>query len=127
MSGPRDESLLMEDVAFAARRLLELGSAIPDDYGGHDRALNEMLLWNLAFMGEAAKRLSREVHARFDDVPWTQMARTRDRIVHHYEGVDWQAIRRIIDLELPRLVPRLTEISNTVRTEFDATEAERRQ
>ncbi|MBE0416213.1 MAG: DUF86 domain-containing protein [Coriobacteriia bacterium] len=125
MSGPRDESLLLDDVLTAAHRLVELGNDLPDDYDGRNRALNEMLMWNLVFMGEAAKRLSPEACERFDDIPWNRMAQTRDRVVHHYEGIDWHAIRRIIDLDLPKLVPRLIEIRDIVRAEFDADETER--
>ena len=48
------------------------------------------------------------------------MARTRDVIVHHYEGVNWPLIAEIIARDLPRLIPRLVEIRDTLRAEFDA-------
>ena len=58
MSGPRDESLLLEDITDCSLRLIELGAGIPADYTGGNRPLNEMILWNLVVLGEAAKRLS---------------------------------------------------------------------
>ena len=51
--------------------------------------------------------------------------RTRDRITHHYEGIDWEIVQRIMTTDLPPLLPRLVEIRDTVRAEFDATEAGR--
>jgi uncharacterized protein YutE (UPF0331/DUF86 family) len=35
------------------------------------------------------------------------LAETRDRIVHHYEGVDWAIVDSIIELELAALVGAL--------------------
>lgn len=125
VSGPDDESLLLEDIADCSLRLIELGADVPADYTGGDRPLNEMILWNLVVLGEAAKRLPSEIRRRFGDVEWEKMMRTRDRITHHYEGIDWEIVLRIMAIDLPPLLPRLIEIRDIVRAEFDAAEAER--
>lgn len=49
----------------------------------------------------------------------TTMARSRDRIAHHYEGVDWSLVAQIVQDELPPLLPRLREIRDLVRAEFE--------
>jgi len=108
-----------------AQRLVDLGRDIPADYSGGDRPINEMIPWNLVVLGEAAKRLSPQLRGRFDDVEWEKMMRTRNRITHHYEGIDWEIVQRIMAIDLPPLLPRLVEIRDLVRAEFDAAEAER--
>src|SRR5665648_769863 len=100
MSGRRDESLLLDDMADAVGHLIELGATVADGCLGQDRALNEQILWNLIVLGEAAKRLARSTRERFPDVVWSDIAQTRDRIIHHYDGIDWLAVRRIIELDL---------------------------
>lgn len=120
MSGRRDESLLLDDLINAAERLVELSSRTPLGYLGQDRGVNEMVLWNLTVLGEASKRLRPETRRRFADIDWMAMARTRDVIVHHYEGLNWPLIAEIIACDLPRLIPRLVEIRDTLRAEFDA-------
>jgi hypothetical protein len=42
MSGRRDESLFLDDMADAVGRLVELGAAVPDGYLGQDRALKRV-------------------------------------------------------------------------------------
>jgi uncharacterized protein with HEPN domain len=125
MSGRRDESLLLDDLLGAVTRLVDLGSSIPEGMLGANEGDNERILWNLVVLGESVKRLRRETRARFTDVPWSDMAETRDRVVYHYEGVDWQIIAGIIDEDLPALLPRLLEIRARLRAESDTYEAGR--
>ena len=41
-----------------------------------------------------------------------KMARTRDRVIHHYFGVDYDIIWDIIQTKLPELQERVTNILN---------------
>ena len=124
MSGVRDESLLLDDVLDAIQRLVELGSRQGPALG-MDRDRDEAILFNLVVMGEATKRLGATTRARFLDIPWADMAETRDRVVHRYEGIDWQVIRAILDQDLPPLVPRVVAARDLLRSEFDARDAQR--
>jgi uncharacterized protein with HEPN domain len=119
MSGKRDESLLLDDLIDATTRLIELGNHSQAGRLGEDRDLNERVMWNLVVLGEATKRLSAATRERFSDVPWSDMAETRDRVVHHYEGVDWAMVAQIIDGELPAVLAKLTAIRDQLRVEFD--------
>lgn len=91
-----------------------LGAEAGSDLGS-DRALNDQVLWNLTVLGEATKRLSPAVRARHPEVPWTDMAETRDRVVHHYEGVDWEILSAILTDDLPPLLPQLRKIRDQLR------------
>lgn len=125
MSGLRDESIILESLVEAASRLIELSCDVPRGHIGDDRDDRERILWNLMVLGESSKRLSVEVRSRFADVPWSEMARTRDVVAHHYDGIIWPRVAEIIHDQLPPLLPRLAEIRDLVRAEFDAAEAER--
>lgn len=127
MSGPRDESIILESLTDAAGRLIELGRGSKRGHIGDDRDDRERILWNLLVLGEASKRLSSEVRSRFSDVSWTEMARTRDVVAHHYDGIVWARVAEIICDRLPLLLPRLIEIRDILRAEFDAAEAERQR
>jgi uncharacterized protein with HEPN domain len=119
MSGRRDESVTLDEIVSAAARLIELGNSLPE---GREPAIEIMegVLFNLIVLGEASKRLRPETRQRFGDVPWAEMARTRDRVVHHYEGVDWDILRDVLRTDLPALQPSLAAARDTLRAEFDA-------
>jgi uncharacterized protein with HEPN domain len=124
MSGLRDESVVLDGLVEAVDRLLEIGRQTPEGMLGCDRDTNEQILWNLLVLGEATKRLSDGLRGRFGDVAWSDMARTRDKIAHHYDAVNWHRVHDIISINLPPLLPRLIEIRDIMRAEFDAAEAE---
>lgn len=114
MSGRRDDSLVLDDIVDAAQELVSLGAA---DNGplGTERATNDRVLWNLTVLGEAAKRAGADVRDRNPEIPWANMAETRDRVVHHYEGVNWTTVADILRVELPPLLPKLREIRDQLR------------
>lgn len=46
----------------------------------------------LTIIGEAAKMVSPELRAERPEIPWREAAGMRDMIVHHYFGVDYEAV-----------------------------------
>jgi len=110
MCGRRDESLLVDDLLHAVLRLLKLGADASHGSLATDEDKGDAILFNLVILGEAAKRVSPGLRMRFPDIPWTDMAETRDRVVHHYEGIDWRVITEIIEEDLPALADRLQQV-----------------
>jgi len=54
-------------------------------------------------IGEAVKALSKDLRQRYPDVPWSDMARMRDLIGHHYYKLDPQIVRATIGAPRERL------------------------
>lgn len=65
-------------------------------------------------IGEHVNRLSDETIHAFPDVPWSQIAGTRHRLVHDYEGIDWGIIASAVFDELPSFVDQVSEIITTI-------------
>lgn len=72
-----------------------------------DGELPEVLLAAIQFhvftIGEAVKALPGELKARQPDVPWSDIARMRDLIGHHYYKLDAAIVRATIGDPLDRL------------------------
>ena len=61
-------------------------------------------------LGEAAKNVSQTTKDQHPDIPWRQMAGTRDRLSHAYFEVDFDIILGIVKHDLPPLVTNLEKI-----------------
>lgn len=75
-----------------------------------DETLKRAVVRSLEVMGEAAKRLDDEFRAQFPQVEWRKMAATRDVMIHHYFGIDYEIVWDIIHSKLPLLEMQLQEI-----------------
>ena len=64
----------------------------------------------LEILGEAAKNVSTELRSAHPEIPWRQMAGTRDRLIHGYFEVDLDVVQSIIANDLPPLLTQLREM-----------------
>jgi len=64
----------------------------------------------LSIIGEAAKNLSPQLRKEYPDIPWKATAGMRDKIMHHYFGVDYEAVFETIRVDLPVLRQGITRI-----------------
>jgi uncharacterized protein with HEPN domain len=51
-----------------------------------------------------AKLLSDDFKKENAGIPWSPMARMRDKLIHHYRGVDLKEIWKAADVEIPKLI-----------------------
>lgn len=54
-------------------------------------------------IGENAARLSPATTDSHPEIPWTLIKRMRDRLAHHYEGTDYEAVWDTLVSDLPTI------------------------
>ncbi len=75
-----------------------------------DIKTQDAVIRNLEIIGEATKGLSAELRANYADVPWRGMAGVRDRLIHHYFGVNLDIVWQIAGSELPEVASQIQEV-----------------
>jgi uncharacterized protein with HEPN domain len=69
-----------------------------------DRKTQDAVIRNLEIIGQVVKDLGRDkLSVSRLDIPWKQIAGTRDILAHHYLGVDVKLVWNIIEQHLPKL------------------------
>jgi|SRR4028118_1248602 Uncharacterized conserved protein len=103
---PRDNESLI-DIERAIRRILRYTNNI-------SRAELEMndekvsaILYQIAVIGEATKRLSQEFRQQHPEIPWRDIAGMRDVLIHKYDQVDFDVIWDVVQSKLPELLTLL--------------------
>ncbi len=64
----------------------------------------------IEIMGEAVKNLPLEFKKQNKEIEWTKITGTRDRVIHHYFGVDLNIVWEIIKKDLPDLKKKVQKI-----------------
>jgi uncharacterized protein with HEPN domain len=106
---PRDESHAL-DIVNAARRVLEFTTGYDRTAFERDAKTQSAVLHQITIIGEAAKRLSEEFKDRYARVPWSDIARMRDKLIHHYNDVVLDRVWEAVTTDIPELLRALEEL-----------------
>lgn len=96
MPRDRDRATLL-DLRLASQRILEfIGDQDFDSFYDDSKTQSAVVL-QILILGEASKRLSSGFRDRHPEIPWSDIMRMRDKLIHHYESMDpgeiWQAAK----------------------------------
>jgi len=94
----------------AARKATELTKRCHRSDLDKDETLALAVVRLLEILGEAAKNVSKEYRRDYPAIPWSQIAGTRDRLIHGYFDVDLDIVWKIISVDLPALISQLEKI-----------------
>jgi uncharacterized protein with HEPN domain len=75
-----------------------------------DETRKRAFVRSLEIIGEATKNITKEFQAKYPDVAWKSMARMRDRLIHHYFGVDYPIVWDTVQTDIPILKTQIQEI-----------------
>ena len=64
-------------------------------------------------IGENVARLSASTTEQYPQVPWSDIKRMRDRLAHHYEGTDYEAVWDTLVVDLPTIREQIYTIIPT--------------
>lgn len=106
----RDWKFRIADILEAVQDTLEITRGMEYETFRQDKKTLKAVLYNLAVIGEAARKLPEEVTARFSSIPWREMGDMRNVVIHQYFGIDIKILWETIENELPPLVQRLKDL-----------------
>ena len=61
-------------------------------------------------IGEASKNIPEDIKERYSSIEWKSMARMRDRLIHHYFGIDYELVWNVVCENIPTLKDQLKKM-----------------
>ena len=110
MSGKRMHVDYLRDILDAVGKARQFAEGMEFEQFAADDRTSFAIIRALEIIGEAAKKVPRTVRDRYPDVPWQEMARIRDKLIHDYFGVDLRVVWRTLHEDLPSLGDQVTRV-----------------
>ena len=105
----RDSASLL-DIVRAGQLVLQFVQELNREQLESDVLRQSAILYQIAIIGEATKRLSRDFREQHPEVPWDDMAGMRDIITHHYDRPDLDIVWQVIQRNIPELLAMITPL-----------------
>ncbi len=109
MSKRGDKEFIL-DMLNACERILRYTQNLSyEDFCNNDMVIDAVVR-NIEILGEAVKKISDNLKTKYKEVEWREIAKTRDKIIHFYFGLDLSIIWDIITVDIPALKEKLNKI-----------------
>ncbi|GAA4317393.1 DUF86 domain-containing protein [Compostibacter hankyongensis] len=69
----------------------------------NDGVLSRAIIRSLEIIGEASKHVPPDFRNKYPLIEWKVMAGMRDRLIHHYFGIDYETVYATVKEDLPHL------------------------
>ena len=100
---------LIDDIQEAIRRVEVYTKVMDYEQFLRDTKVQDAVVRNLEIIGEAVKNLSPDFRRKYKDLDWKRIAGFRDRVIHHYFGVNWDIVWDVVRHKVPELKAQLPQ------------------
>ena len=106
----RDYSLYLNDILDSILKIEEFVGSMGYEEFVEDDKTSSAVVRKVEIIGEASKNIPEEIRQKYKDVPWSDMAKTRDKITHFYFGIDYEIVWKVIKDRLPALKEQIKKM-----------------
>ncbi len=107
---PRRWDFYLKDMIRYAETTLELTKGLDQDAFVSDIRDYLATLKSIEMIGEAAAQIPPSVKEAHPNIPWGDIIGVRNRIAHFYSGIDNDVVWKIIQTDIPTLIPQLEKL-----------------
>jgi uncharacterized protein with HEPN domain len=114
----RDIKHFVKDILDSINKINEfIGDMNFDEFVNDDKT-SSAVIRKLEIIGEATKNIPKDIQDKCPQIPWSDMARMRDKIIHFYHGVDYEIVWKVIKERLPEIKMEIEKLLLLMKEEI---------
>lgn len=106
----KDNRVFIEHILAEISYLLKESKNLKYEDLIEDETLKRAFVRSLEVIGEATKNLSTEFRDKYPEIKWREIAGLRDKLIHHYFGVNLKRVWDVIENKIPELKKQIEGI-----------------
>jgi uncharacterized protein with HEPN domain len=114
MTKQRDPKITIQEIILSCENAIQFIDGMTFELFFKDIKTLSAVQHQILILGEAVKRLSDDIKEKHPNIPWKNIAGTRDILIHCYEEADFEIIWNIVSVQLPKLSPQFKIILSSL-------------
>jgi uncharacterized protein with HEPN domain len=105
----------IEDIRDAIEKVAEFIDDMTYEQFAADDKTAFAVIRAFEVLGEAAKSVPDSLRRQYDSIPWREMSQMRDKLIHHYYGVNLEVVWKTATEQLPKLSGQIDQVLSEMR------------
>jgi len=113
----KNDSVYLRHILNSIERIEDYTEGMEKDDFLSSNLVQDGTIRQIEIIGEATKNLSKNIREKYSQISWSDIAGMRDRLIHHYFGVNLNAVWNTVKIDLPILKDEILVILDVLETE----------
>ena len=114
----KDDSIFIENILSSIEAIEKFSLGLTKEQIYYNRLKQSAIIREIEVIGEAIKNFSEITKNKYKNIPWKEIVGTRDKMIHHYFGVDLEIVWKIIKEDIFVLKKQILEIKEKENTKL---------
>ena len=111
----KDDLAFIEHILDSINAIEEFSKNMNKEKLMSNRLKQSAIVREIEIIGEAVKNISESLKDKHPEIEWREIVGTRDKMIHHYFGVDLNIIWNIVKINLPDLKDKTLKIKKELK------------
>ncbi|MEK6903517.1 MAG: DUF86 domain-containing protein [Nanoarchaeota archaeon] len=117
----KEDVIFIEHIFESITALEEFSKDLNKERLMSDRLRQSAMIREIEVIGEAMKNISEKLKNKYTEIAWKKIIGTRDKMIHHYFGVDLHIVWNIVKKDIPILKKQMKKIKKDfAENKFDS-------
>jgi uncharacterized protein with HEPN domain len=112
----KDDLVFIEHILLCIDKIQEYTKNLNSQEFNKNELIQDAVIRNIEIIGEATKKISKDLKSQYPEIPWKEMSGMRDKLIHDYFGIDVDVVWNTVNEDIPylkSLIENIDKINNS--------------